>query len=251
MHPDEYEKMFRVEDTHWWFAGKRRLVRVMLHDLPAQAGRRILDIGCGTGGMFPLLREFGWLTGADASDLALGFAARRGLAALERAALPDLPFASGAFDLVTAFDVLYHRAVGDDAAALVEIARVLRPGGHFVVTDSALKFLSSAHDEAVQGARRYTTGEMREKLTAAGFTIRRLSYANMAIFPLAAPWRLLHRSRGTAHGSDVSAAPGWLNAVMGLVYRAEAGLLARANLPIGMSIIVHAQKAQQPEDGSA
>ncbi|MBI5876295.1 MAG: class I SAM-dependent methyltransferase [Chloroflexi bacterium] len=243
MHPDEYEKMFRVEDTHWWFAGKRRLVRVMLEGLSPQAGRRILDVGCGTGGMFSLLREFGWLTGADASELATGFAARRGLAALERAALPELPFASGMFDLVTAFDVLYHRRVDDDQAALIEIARVLKPGGRFIATDSALKFLRGAHDDAVQGARRYTTGEMREKLSAAGFSVRRLSYANMLIFPLAAPWRLLRRRTGDEHGSDVSAAPGWLNALMGLVYRVEAGLLARTNLPVGMSIIVHAQKA--------
>jgi ubiquinone/menaquinone biosynthesis C-methylase UbiE len=243
MRPDEYELMYRVEDTHWWFAGKRRLVRVMLEQLPAHAGRRMLDVGCGTGGMFPLLREFGCLIGTDASDLALGFAARRHGALLAGAALPDLPFADGAFDVVTAFDVLYHRYVADDQAALAEVARVLKPGGSFIVTDSALKFLRSAHDEAVQGARRYTTGEMRAKLAAAGLRVRRLSYANMLIFPLAAPWRLLRRRLGDEQGSDVRIVPAWANALMGVVYRAEAGLLARADLPIGMSIIALAQKA--------
>ena len=100
MNPAEYEKMFRVEDTHWWFAGKRRLVRVLLDSLPAQpVARSILDVGCGTGGMAALLKAYGCVYGVDASELAIGFSARRGIATLERAALPYLPFASGVFDV--------------------------------------------------------------------------------------------------------------------------------------------------------
>jgi SAM-dependent methyltransferase len=243
MDPAEYEKMFRVEDTHWWFAGKRRLVRVLLDQLPREAARKILDIGCGTGGMFQLLKDYGCVYGVDASALATGLAAHRHLAALGLAALPRLPFAPAAFDLVTLFDVLYHRQVGDDVVALSEAARVLKPGGHILVTDSALVALRSAHDEVFQGARRYSTGEMRDKLRQAGFAVKRLSYANFFIFPAAAPWRLLRRNVHGADGSDVHPMPGWVNALMGGLYRAEAGLLRRIDLPIGTSIIALAQKA--------
>ena len=242
MRPDEYEKMFRVEDTHWWFVGKRRLVRVLLDTLPPQPQRAILDVGCGTGGMFLLLKDYGCAYGVDASELATGFAARRRLAQLARAALPHLPFAAGAFDLVTAFDVLYHRQVADDLVALKEIARVLKPRGHVVVTDSALGSLRSAHDEAYQAARRYTTGEMGDKLRRAGFAVKRLSYANFCIFPIAAPWRLLRRGVSAERGSDVRPMPVWLNALMGSVYRVEANWLRRTNLPIGTSIIALAEK---------
>jgi ubiquinone/menaquinone biosynthesis C-methylase UbiE len=247
VNPAEYEKMFRVEDTHWWFAGKRRLVRVLLDALPPQPGRKILDVGCGTGGMFVLLKAYGCVCGVDASELAVGFSARRRLAALGRAALPALPFAPAAFDLVTAFDVLYHRHIADDEAALGEIARVLKPGGRLIVTDSALGALRSAHDEAQQAARRYTTAEMGDKLRRAGFVVRRMSYANFFIFPAAASWRLLRRGVRGGDGSDVHAMPAWLNALMGIVYRAEAGLLRVTDLPIGTSIIALAEKSH-PHD---
>ena len=59
MDPAEYEKMFRVEDTHWWFAGKRRLVRVLLDSLPMQPRRKVLDIGCGMGRHSFVLAERG------------------------------------------------------------------------------------------------------------------------------------------------------------------------------------------------
>lgn len=242
MDPAEYEKMFRVEDTHWWFAGKRRLVRVLLDSLPQQPARKVLDIGCGTGGMFLLLKDYGCVYGVDASDLATGLSARRHIANLGRAALPYLPFAPASFDLISLFDVLYHRQVGNDETALAEAARVLKPGGSIVVTDSALGALRSAHDEVFQGARRYSTGEMGSKLRRAGFTVKRLSYANFFIFPAAAPWRLLRRKVHGTHGSDVHPTPAWLNALMGGLYRAEASLLRRTDLPIGTSIIALAEK---------
>jgi SAM-dependent methyltransferase len=243
MHPAEYEKMFRVEATHWWFVGKRRLARVLLDALPSPlTPRRILDVGCGTGGMFLLLKEYGCAHGVDMSELALGFAAQRRLAQLSRAALPHLPFASETFDLVSAFDVLYHRRVADDHSALQEIARVLKPHAHLVLTDSALPFLRSAHDDTFHGARRYTTAEMSEKLRMAGFRIQRLSYANFFIFPAIALRRLMRRNVSADEGSDVHETPTWLNGLMGGVYRSEASLLKRVNLPIGSSIIALAEK---------
>jgi SAM-dependent methyltransferase len=242
MNPDEYEKMFRLEDTHWWFAGKRRLVRVILDSLPSNSDRLILDVGCGTGGMFSLLENYGRLVGIDESELAMALAAKRQISDLARAALPKLPFVDSSFGFVGAFDVLYHRRVEDDLAALKEIARVLKPRGNLVITDSAIEFLRSAHDEALQGARRYTTREMHEKLIAAGFAVKRISYANLLIFPAAALWRLFRRGVSTEKGSDVRPAPAWINNFLGYLYLIEAGLFRRIDFPIGTSIIALAEK---------
>lgn len=236
--------MFAVEDHHWWFAGKRRLVEVLLDAIPLPEGSRILDVGCGTGGMHLLLHRYGKVTGIDASPLALSFASRRGLAKLARASLPRLPFRDGAFDLVTIFDVLYHRNVGDDAAAIDELWRVLKPGGHLIVTDSALAFLRGPHDAAMHGARRYSVAGIRDLLRQAGFEVERASYVNFLLFPLAAPWRFLQRivARGAAH-SDVGPSSVLTNGLLGTLYRLEAALLRRFDLPIGTSIATVARRA--------
>lgn len=245
MHDDEYAKMFSVEDTHWWFAGKRRLVSVLLDKIPNKPDRRTLDAGCGTGGMFPLLKRHtgpGLLFGIDVNRSAIAYSSQRQLARLTRGSLLQLPFGDSSFDLVTAFDVLYHRRVEDDGIALNEIARVLKPHGYLVITDSALEFLRSGHDERFHGIRRYTRAEMKMKMEAAGFSVKKISYSNFLIFPAVAMWRLARRQVRDEKASDVNPTPKWLNMAMDLIYRVEAGLLRRANLPVGSSIIVLAEK---------
>jgi SAM-dependent methyltransferase len=245
VNPEEYEKMFAVEDRHWWFAGKRKLVGVLLDGARLPLNAKILDVGCGTGGMQLLLHRYGQVTGIDASEIALSFARRRGLAELRRAQLPNLPFADASFDVVGVFDVLYHRNVGDDAIAARECLRVLKPGGAIVVTDSALGFLAGPHDVAMHGARRYSARGIRELLAGAGFAVERAGYGNFLLFPVAGPWRVLQRwfGGGASSGhSDVSPAPAWVNGILGFVYGAEAFLLRFADLPIGTSIIAIARK---------
>ncbi len=243
MNPVEYERMFELEDRHWWFAGKRRLVRAILDRVELPRDAAVLDVGCGTGGMFAVTKALGRVTAVDASPLAIGFARRRGGVALARAALPDLPFADATFDLVTAFDVLYHQRVGDDRAAIAEIRRVLRPGGAFLVVDSALPSLRAAHDEAMHGARRYTVPELRAKLVDAGLAVERATYTNCLLFPVAAAWRLATRRARPGGDSDVRPASALGNALAGALYALEAQMLRIGNLPIGTSLAAVARRA--------
>ena len=125
--------MYDAEDRQWWYAGMRAISLALLRPQVA-AGARILDAGCGTGRN---LAEFaGWArpAGVDLSEEALRFCRQRGVPAA-RGRLQALPFPAGAFDAVTSFDVLYHRWIEDDAAAVAELVRVLRPGGLLLVTN--------------------------------------------------------------------------------------------------------------------
>jgi SAM-dependent methyltransferase len=246
MNLEEYARMFEAEETQWWYAGMRAISLSILSAVwdTETDGRRLLDAGCGTGNNLTHFRRFGRTVGVDLSDEALRFCRGRGVAAT-RASLLSLPFAGATFDGVTSFDVLYHRWVEDDAAAVRELARVLKPGGLLLVRVPALRMLWGAHDEAVHSRHRYTRAEVRGLLQGAGLEVVRLTYANMLLFPVIAVRRTLDRVLGR-HGSDVSFLPAPLEWVFRTLLGIEARLVRRVALPLGASVFALARKPAAP-----
>lgn len=247
MRPDEYAAMYAVEDDHWWYAGMRRVADALLR--PGVDGRMgelaILDAGCGTGGNSAHLRRYGSVTGIDFAADALRLARERPGLRLARASVESLPFADGAFDLVLSNDVLCHLGVASDGRALHEFARVLRPGGVLYLQLPAYQWLRSHHDEAVHTDHRYTAPELRALLAESGLRARRVSYANSLLLPVAAAWRGINRVlpvRPESESSDVRAMPAPVNALMRAALSLEAPVLARRDLPFGLSVIAVAQK---------
>ncbi len=232
--------MFAVEERQWWYVGMRAISDALLRSAPQASGGRLLDAGCGTG--TNLLHFAGaWRSvGVDLSQEALRFCRERGVA-VAGASLLQLPFREGAFDCVTSFDVLYHRWISDDGAAVAELARVLRPGGLLLVRVPALKLLWGAHDEAVHSRHRYTRGEVERLLRTSGLQILRSSYANFFLFPLLATRRTVDRLTGR-HGSDVQLLPPPLEWAFRQLLRLESRLIARVSLPVGASVVALARK---------
>ncbi len=242
MNVEEYARMFEAEEGQWWYAGMRQISGALLDQhLPAGGGpRRILDAGCGTGNNLVHFGARGRAVGVDLSEDALRFCRTRGVQAA-RASVLALPFGDGAFDLVTSFDVLYHRWVTDDRAAVSELARVLAPGGLLLVRVPALKMLWGAHDDAVLSRHRYTRGEIAALLRGAGLEVLEQTYANTLLFPVLALRRTLDRLTGR-HGSDVAFLPAPMeSAFLGLL-RTEAWMVRRMRLPIGASVIALGRK---------
>ena len=231
--------MFLAEERQWWYAGMREISDALL-DRAGAAMPLLLDAGCGTGNNLLHLARRGRTVGVDLSEEALRFCRRRGVRAV-RGSLLRLPFSDQTFDCVTSFDVLYHRWVTNDAEAVAELARVLRPGGVLLVRVPALKLLWGAHDEAVQSRHRYTRPELRSLLASAGLTVLRASYANFFLFPLLAARRTLDRLTGR-HGSDVQfLSPPVERAFLALL-RLEARLVPWMSLPVGASLFALARK---------
>lgn len=242
----EYEIMAAVEHDHWWYRGMRALAVAWLDQAYGSRGDlTILDAGCGTGGNADFLRRYGAVVGLDLAPLALRLAQRRVPGRLQRGSVLALPYRDESFDLVTSFDVLYHRAVIDETAALRESWRVLKPGGRVLLRLPAYQWLSSRHDRSVHGRQRYTARETRGLLDRTGFVIERLSYINSLLLPLPVAHRLLERltPRATTHGSDLRPPPPLINRWLGAVLLLEAAWLRRGgSFPAGLSVMALGQK---------
>lgn len=238
MREDEYEIMYAHELRHWWFRGRRRVLVDLVKDYAADNDGRlhILDCGCGTGGNSNSYAPFGRVYGIEPDSGAVQLARRRGGAVLCRASGIDLPFKADSFDVVVASDVLEH--IDDDARAVREITRVLRPGGAFVFSVPAHPWLFGPHDAALFHRRRYVERGLRDLVEHAGLRIGRLSYWNSTLFPLYCVHRLLGRFWGSpSTHSDVQAPPGVLNELLSSLLSVEAALLRHFRLPWGLSLI--------------
>ena len=242
MNRDEYARLYRLEDRLWWFVGMRRIAEALLAPALADGTLRILDAGCGTGGALRWLAPHGRVWGVDRSTDALTYCQRRRLTRVCQGSLLALPYPDAVFDLVTSFDVLYHRGVSDDVAALRELRRVVRPGGWGLVRVPALPALWGSHDEAVHARQRYRLGELRAKAEQAQWEVVRGTYANTLLLPGAAAVRWAKAARREAGGhtgeSEVQAAPGPVNAALTAVLWLEAQWLRWADLPLGLSALV-------------
>jgi SAM-dependent methyltransferase len=212
----------------------------------------LLDIGCGAGNMIHHLSRYGTVKGVEMDPRPVAIAHQRGYDVDQGDATQGLAYEDASFDVVTALDVIEHNE--DDDAILREMVRVLKPGGHAVVTVPAFMWLWSHNDDINAHIRRYTAPELRDKLEAAGFRVQRMTYNNFFVFPLAAAMILARRGKesqpdlASHHLSEdeyqveMEPASPPVNAVLTVGGWVEAQVLRWISLPVGTSIIAIAQK---------
>jgi SAM-dependent methyltransferase len=243
MRPGEYEVMFRVEETHWWYRALHRLIFDTLErELPDWREKAILDAGCGTGAILKKLGNPGKSVGIDLAPEAISLCQKRGLNHVQQGDICALPFADALFDGVICSSVLYHQWVKDVPGAIREFHRVLRPGGLLLLNVPAFRFLHSAHDEAVMTARRFGKNEIRALLLENGFAIRRLTYWTTLLFPLAVLARTLG---GSKMGRDFPAEGdsfGFADYVFAKTMALELALLKSISMPFGVALFAVARK---------
>jgi ubiquinone/menaquinone biosynthesis C-methylase UbiE len=247
MQQHTYAIMRRVEATHWWFVGRRRIIRSFVErlfpDLQANAKQAcILDVGCGTGANLEMLSEFGAAEGVDVSPEALSFCRERGLENVKLGAAEALPYEDNSFDLVTGLDVVEH--LDDDLAGLKEMRRVLRRDGRAVLFVPAFMFLWGVQDDISHHRRRYALKELKRVVREAGFEVERATYVNISFFTPILLGRLLMRATGLRPESENNITIGFLNGALGKLFAAERGPLRYFNFPFGVSIICVARRLE-------
>lgn len=238
-----YDRYAQLQDRHWWFVGRRRIIAEQAQRvLGARAGAaQILDVGCGTGTMLAELSRLGTVRGTEAEQAAVDHCQRRGFGEVALASGPPLPYPDASFDLVTILDVLEH--LDDDAAMVAEIRRLLRPGAAMIATVPAYPALWGPQDEISHHRRRYTRTTLTNAIQAGDLRLRRLTAFNTILFPPIAAIRLL-RPRRRQPRSDFELTPGGgpINTLLARLFAAEARWLAHRNLPVGVSLMAVAER---------
>lgn len=245
MGPDELERQARLEDTHFWYAARRRQVVARL-PAPTSSSSWALDLGAGSGGNTSVLTQAGYRAVAlEHHGVAAGFAKGRGLSVV-RGDAHALPYADASFDLVLACDVLEHLV--DDRRAVSEIRRVLRPGGTLLCTVPADPRLWSAHDVALHHHRRYTRESLSTLLNGGGLPVQTLDAWMVLLRPLVAVRRALSSRRAEVAEvtddpvSDLEELPGVVNGVFRLVMRCEHAFTWLRGRTRGVSLIALARR---------
>ena len=236
-----YQEMYDLEENHWWFVGRRKILFDITKRKVGRVGR-ILDIGCGTGVNAKWLGELGKeVYGVEMSDEAIGLAKKRtpNLRVI-KGEFPNLEI-NDRFDLITLFDVLEH--FEDDIAAMRKIRGMLNPGGCAVFSVPAFSFLWSEHDLLAHHKRRYTARELQGKLVQAGFYPVRITYFNTFLFMPILFFRFMRKILGLRGGkTDFFMAPAPFNFLLAKLFGAERFLLRFINFPFGVSLIAIAKK---------
>ncbi len=197
------------------------------------------------------LAQFGQAFGVDNEPVALDFCKMRKERRLTCAALEDLPYPDGAFDVVTCLDVIEH--IEDDERAVAEVCRVIRPGGLLALTVPAFQSLWSDHDVINHHKRRYRRRQIRQ-LLGEGFTIELLSHYNTHLLPIAVTVRMLKKLEMKLFPAAVRQVkaentylPRSINSLFASIFGSEVFWLKRGSFPVGLSIICIARRKGESE----
>jgi len=249
MQSHHYPILFQVEESHWWYVGRRRIIQSLVERICATLKNRnpsILDVGCGTGANLKMLASYGKVEGVDISPQAVEFCRQRGLESVRLGAAEQLPYENNSFELVTALDVLEH--LDDDVAGLREMRRVLRPDGRVLLFVPAFMFLWGVQDDVSNHRRRYTLPSLLKAVEAAGFSVEWSSYANASFFlpvlVVRSVMRWLRLRADTEYRINIPS----LNGPFAQLFAAEQFVLKRGKIPFGVSAICIARRVETTDD---
>jgi SAM-dependent methyltransferase len=239
--PTPYDIEDKVESFHWWFSGRRKLLRYLLLSTNINFKERAIDLGCSIGLNLRMISDFEiQAIGLDFSRYALSLAKSRLNLPLINGDLNQLPIRPKSIGLVIAMDILEH--LDDDKNGIHEIYLALKEGGILILTVPAFKFLSGVQDVVAGHKRRYSRREIVIKLQHEGFEIVRFSYFNFLLFfPILIARRMI-RLLGLKIRSENEVNCPLINFFLKAIFSFEIHALKLLSFPFGVSIFCIAKK---------
>lgn len=242
MEISEYKNIYENESNHFIYLTRHQLIITLFKKYVRKHRPNILDAGCGTGLLAKKMEKFGIVWGVDLSPEAIRFAKLRGVKT-KRASITHLPFKKNAFDVVTCVDVIYHKAIKDDSKALKEFFRVLKPGGLLIIRVPANKWLELIHDQHVHTRQRYNRSELKNKLLQTGFDIKKISFIDTLLLPLAilqsVKEKIILSNKATSSIRPLSKP---INILLTKILSFEVSLISKINLPFGIGLVAVCRK---------
>ena len=237
-----FQKMLKLESSHWWFVARRKIIQRAINNLDLPRNIRILDAGCGNGDNLSLLSTFGDLVAFEKNEYALKTAKSKKIGEIYKAELPDkLPnTVKTNFDLIVLLDVLEH--IDDDSKSLTTVRKLMNNKGIILITVPAFQWLWSEHDVIHHHKRRYSKSELREKLDSSGYRIKYISYFNTLLFPFALVERIGQKIFSPSNPEILELPNNKINFLLEKIFSLEAIFMNKISLPFGLSLVAIAEK---------
>lgn len=241
---------FEVEEKHWWWIGRKNIIKSLLNSKGTRNKYIILDAGCGTGSNITFFNQFGTTYGIDISSIATKFCRLRGIKNVVTGDVSKLPYKDNFFDIVSCMDVLEH--IENEQKVIKELLRVLKPDGELILTVPALPFLFSKHDHAQGHFRRYSRNYLRNILLSSGFKEDRITYFNTLLsFPIIV-FRLLSKLEPFSGLADFDAKMNYdvyrahgFNKLLASIFSLESKILKKTDMPFGVSLVAFYKKPKK------
>lgn len=195
---EEYSAMFEVEENLWWYKILHEQVIFEINSFSKGNKQiKILDAGCGTGGLLLKLQYAGYqnIQGFDFNDDAIQFSKSRGLN-VQKLDITNLQgvFEKESFDVIVSDDVLYQFEDKDIEKTISSIVDILKQNGVFITNNNAFEIFRGTHDIAVGSKKRFVLKDFKAYLSKTkDVSILKHHYWSLFLSPLILVIRLLQK----------------------------------------------------------